>query len=690
MKFRSLLLIFLVLVVLSAGTASASVYISADQIRVYNEGDINLSQIRDELGDASIFSNDGTIWYANKTLNADGSIIHIEYPECTELRITHSDGKIYAAQGGSGGYLCNNVTISGWDNSTGTYQSTPKQFLAYSGSITNTTFQYFSRLEIRNFNNGIIDGLTVRNNTEYVKIYDADNLTVFDSEFYDMEETGLYFYNVSNSEIYDINVHDVGLIGIDSENCNNNYYHDITITDAGDYTTPNTGSGGFYLENHNDCYGENFTITRTGWSGFAPGGSHGNWSNISVVNSGHNSFDFHNVKHTTVDDIYGESPEEHNFLFTAGLASSPSTENVTVYNFDFVNGGIAQQTNITDLTMINGTISGTGGGIITSCINSTFINVSHSSGDSYYTIYQDSQGQTAKNVSIINCDTETINVVNGTENKIVNTNHTIGTFASGNYSLFYPLNVQVINTTGNPVSDATVTLNLTTFGLNGLGEITSTGTTDSTGKLNTSQMLYVPDFNRDSSAGYTYYTVDVQASKDGQTDSELAINPDSSWYSPDLDNLNGTLITLTLDVEGTDALVISDYSPTDTTPTLTLGNSLNFTVTTSKTADIQWFSNGDLKVTTTDKTSSYYDKTPSSTGEYNVTVIADDGVDTVSQTWTLNVTEGYFTGDTEKSYLNYKERFTWSSGAFVKSFPNDGTILLENAPAVIEGVEVYP
>jgi len=547
---RSLILIFLI-VVLSAGTASATVYISADQIRVYNEGDITLSEIKTKLGDTSIFSNDGTIWYANKTLNADGSVIHIEYPEATELRITHSPDKIYAAQGGSGGYVCNNVTISGWDNTTGTYQSSPKQFLAYSGSITDTTFQYFSRLEIRNFNNETINGLTVRNNTEYVKIYDADNLTVHNTEIYDMSQTGLYFFNVNNSHVYDINVHNVGLIGVDSENCNNNYYHDITITDAGDYTTPNTGSGGFYLENHNGCYGKNFTITRTGWSGFAPGGSYGNWSNITVVNSGHNSYDFHNVKHTIVTDIYGESPDEHNFLFTAGLSSSPSTENITVYNFDFVNGGIAQQTNITDLTMINGIISGTGGGIITSCINSTFINVTHSSVDSYYTIYQDSQGQTAQNVSIINCDTETINVVNGTDIKIINTNHTIGTFTTGDYSVLYPLNIKVQNTTNYPVANAEITITTSGLSLNGYGSETTTAYTDSTGKLNASQQLYVADFLRDSSAGYTYYNLNtVTAEKAGQSDTSAAFNPDSTWYSVNSSSPNGTLITLTLDVPG--------------------------------------------------------------------------------------------------------------------------------------------
>ena len=107
-----------------------------------------------------------------------------------------------------------------------------------------------------------------------------------------------------------------------------------------------------------------------------------------------------------------------------------------------------------------------------------------------------------------------------------------------------------------------------------------------------------------------------------------------------------------LDFVDGDSFIITSFFPTATTPSIALGDSLNFTVSTSKTATIKWYSNGDLKVTTNDKNFSYYDKTPSSAGEYNVTAIATDGVDTVSQTWTLTVTEAAGGSDETTSNQN--------------------------------------
>jgi hypothetical protein len=52
----------------------------------------------------------------------------------------------------------------------------------------------------------------------------------------------------------------------------------------------------------------------------------------------------------------------------------------------------------------------------------------------------------------------------------------------------------------------------------------------------------------------------------------------------------------------------------------------------------------------------------------------------------------YFYGNTDYSYLDYPEVLEWNStlGIFTKRFLLDGTILEEDAPERVTGVEVMP
>jgi hypothetical protein len=272
-----------------------------------------------------------------------------------------------------------------------------------------------------------------------------------------------------------------------------------------------------------------------------------------------------------------------------------------------------------------------------------FINVSMDFAGTFFQLEDvpSNASEKSRDVVFVDC-----NMTNGSTSTYLGNSYNISfantltdefnTFTDSNYTTLYPLNVRVINESGNPVSGATVALNLTTFGLNGMGEVSSTGITDSTGKLNISQRLYVPDFTRDSSTGYTYYTSNtVNVSKDGLYNESGAFNPDSTWYSANLSDLNGTPIILVLEEY---VFEIDSFSPL-TDSTSTNGTEQTFSINLSSSGNVSWYMNGSLMQSNTSVTTASYSNSTAPVGTYNVTVIATDGVTEVNQTWIWTVSE---------------------------------------------------
>jgi len=146
-----------------------------------------------------------------------------------------------------------------------------------------------------------------------------------------------------------------------------------------------------------------------------------------------------------------------------------------------------------------------------------------------------------------------------------------------------------------------------------------------------------------TTSGQTEYVEwNITATKDGETDT-ATITPDMLRYSPDSSDSQSDEVILILDVEGTGEaeFIITDFSPSDLTPTITEGTSQTFEITVNNESQINWYVN---TVLTEAAGSGLLTDTLSygigqDAGEYNVTVTANDGVNEVSKTWTLTITE---------------------------------------------------
>lgn len=538
---RSLLFIFLVLVMLSAGTASAYVTTSDTEISVWGDVGKDLKWLETQVNNASLITEaEPGIFYVNRSIrlytSGTTASMYINDSTCTELRIQNSNyNGLY-----SGKWYIDNTTIVSWNHE----QNRPAYnnehqvgCTVYAGWIQNTNISNMRYVTLDRIVKDCYN-ITSHNNYEGVKFtttdgYDFYNITVKNTTYL----RGLYFTGVKNSTIYNLHAENIG-----------------------SYTSPTTNQEGIAFESACD----NITlsdvyINDTAWSSLLISGNSTNFdvNNVTINYSGHNGLDIHWARYIDISDIDISNSVSNNAIITYSGADY-QTNNINIYDVSSTNAGTDIGIKITtakNILVHNYTSVNDGSGFSSlDSDNVTLINGSISSATNGITLtYLTTTDKNAKNTTIINTEitgcTNDIVQQDADNTRIVNTNVTID-LINGDYSVLYPINIKVENTTGLVVANAEVTVTTSGLSLNGYGVETLTAYTDTDGKLNESQQLYVADFLRDSSAGYTYYTVDVQASKDGKTDSELDINPDSSWYSSDLDNLNGTLITLTLDVPG--------------------------------------------------------------------------------------------------------------------------------------------
>jgi hypothetical protein len=157
---------------------------------------------------------------------------------------------------------------------------------------------------------------------------------------------------------------------------------------------------------------------------------------------------------------------------------------------------------------------------------------------------------------------------------VINTNDVttrwISSATGGEFRFYYPLDIKVVDTSGNPISGATVTItndvdsNYPSINYNFENKTSFTTGADGHTALPSDEenSATVMDFKKTSS-GKEYMSYTITAEKDGYTDS-TNVDPDSSWYRSNPNILVNT-ITIVLDTTVTPTVSTPTFSPSQGT-----------------------------------------------------------------------------------------------------------------------------
>jgi hypothetical protein len=565
MSSRSLFLISILLVVMFVGTTSATISVTDYNTRItIADQTATLSQVYDavvtakgeDASDAMVDHGSGVYEVKYQVYFYDNGILQLRD---NELRVG-----FYSSSARSlwGRLDSNNSRIVGWDSTGGTAKtdlsgSLPTYRFTTGTNIRNTELNYNSLIWVgyssttSYCNDTVIQNVT----NQYAKTgmqffgynISVDGLTIRDID----HSTRTSRYGISLSKVWNSSIKNVNVINIS----------EFTGLEGDD----STGSYGIQFDGGDNNTFENLYVDGCAYSGYNLQSDYSTYINLTATNTHHNAVEFQ-VDNSILDGLTIDNNTIHGLFISRSVGGS----NVTISNVTVSDTGTGYSIRLlgenAPLVGYNFSNVFADTGILSSATeDSNFINVTAPSIEFDYSTSDSSI--LSNNNNVINSDIATCTLQKAHDIRILNNNtNVIEDITPCNYSVLYPINVKVQNTTASPVSNAEITVTTTGLSLNGYGVETLTAYTDADGKLNESQQLYVADFLRDSSAGYTYYTVDIQASKDGETDSELAINPDSSWLSPDLSDLQGPLQTLTLNVAGTDEPGV-EYFTGDTSKT---------------------------------------------------------------------------------------------------------------------------
>jgi hypothetical protein len=108
------------------------------------------------------------------------------------------------------------------------------------------------------------------------------------------------------------------------------------------------------------------------------------------------------------------------------------------------------------------------------------------------------------------------------------------------------------------------------------------------------------------------------------------------WYFNSIDNYGGVASeTITVTVNNVPLSITSSSPVSD--PVTTQGTLQTFSVNLNRTANVTWYMNSIAIQTNSSVTSASYTNSTAGAGVYNVTLIASDGIDTVSKTWNWTV-----------------------------------------------------
>jgi hypothetical protein len=650
---KSLFLIFVVIGLLFVSSASASVDWDGTRLRINSNSDqYDMQTLYDDavstygastVNDSIFNETSPGVWHQRVFFyNADNDPLIINSSECSELRISGVKSGFCM----QGAFEFDNVTVKNWNATTDTvdYSFDVYNYKTFDirneGSITNSKFYGFYQF---------------RWGSESYPI--SDNREISNSIFRYFG-TGVIGYT-NNATIENVTVRDANPStgwGFTDFHSSYSTFGNFSAINVSDHTSPSTGGYGIQVGgDYNNL--NNIIVDGCAWSGTNLGGN--NWiiDGITVTNTGHNGIEFFPnnsiIRNADVDYAdYYSGDNQGNAFYVDGDGGTLTYGNITYENITcshYTGAGLALFDGAHDINIDNASFNGYGLKLA-GASNVTGIDVTASGGTYGLQSADGATNSPYKTDYLILIDSNLSGTSQGwyacsqTGAKIANTVFSSIIFGSGNYTTLYPLNVRVLNITNIPVSNATLTLNVTTFGLDGLGNYFVSVQTDSDGYPETP--IYVPDYFRDSVTGYTYYNLNtVSAEKSGESDTSATFDPDDTWYSVNSSDPNGTLITLTLDVPGEGEsipLTINLFSPTDTTPATTNVTEQTFTVNFSKTVNSAgWYINGTLMEWDNSTLTASYSNSTAPVGVYNVTVIATDGVTEVNQTWIWTVSEDH-------------------------------------------------
>lgn len=553
--------IFLTLIFIGVMCSSASASVDWNGVRLrINSGsdqydmqtlyDATVAAYGESTTNNSIFNetSDG-VWHQRVFFyNADDDPLIINSSECSELRISG----VYSGFCTQGAFEFDNVTVKNWNATTNAADYSFNEYnyktfeIQNRGSITNSEFYGFYQFRWGVEAYPLDDGLKFSNNVfEYTVLgvtgY-ADNATVLNNivrNGHPDKGSGLTNFYTSNSII-----------------------SNFSAINVSDHTSPASDGYGLQLAGYNNTISDVY-VDGCSWSGTNIGGWNSSANNITIKNTGHNAFEFFpnnsiasNINIEYADYYSGEN--EGNAIYVDGDGIPyPEYYNVTFINViasHYKGAGVNLGYGAHEIYVRDSEFDGVGIRGIRSydCI---FTNVT-AYGNSYGAQLSDGLPTIetyhyCDNNIFIDCNltgTVDLNNDNATNTLLVNSAFEDIVFGSGDYYVSYPINARVVNISGNPVENATLTLTTSTFGLNGLGETFVSVQTDTDGYPESP--IYVNEYKRNST-GYTYYDVDtLTASKNGEVDTSAALDPDSTWLSIDSSSPNGTYIELVLDVPG--------------------------------------------------------------------------------------------------------------------------------------------
>ncbi|AKB69077.1 hypothetical protein MSMAL_2534 [Methanosarcina mazei LYC] len=462
--------------------------------------------------------------------------------------------------------------------------------------MSNSKFEYISSLKLYNMENIEIHNITMTNCSGWLEIRNGNNSIVHDIQI-ENSYNSLNSYNLNNFTFYNISVKNIETGDLKFSETNYCTFYNICVDGIGNYLKPGSGGGLYWYNSHHNT-GHNFYINNTGWSSFAPGNNYGNWSDIVIYNSGHNGIDLHSIKNTVINNVSIYDSVSNNILLTAGLADSPSTENITITNIYSKNSGIVAQQNVSDIFIANVCQDGQRDGMGISAKNVTIINATFYSNnsDSLVTLHKLDRFD-CENISIIDTSFYMLNAISGTSNKLINSKYQ-KVYYQNHTSYYYP-EIKIKLSNGNTTTGTIVfqnEVNPLVSSLNGFGDNESIFNTTLLGvtfspvedRLNSPVLA---DCYQNSKGIIQNYLYKADITTSDKNISLKEIDPDSSWYrkDPNIPTYTITAIIPNASSKGPD---IIGFAPSRENP-FNPGEKKNFRVWTDEPlTSMEWLVNG--------------------------------------------------------------------------------------------------
>ncbi len=646
MRANKILSIGLLLAVLflMIGTASAQYRIFGTEIQATGEGDITMEDIYLAINNDTYIEKVDANTYHIKTLRL--RIAATGTP--TTLYIVNETIRIDSAISPAGGtfalysyeeaspatFYIENSTIGTWDNGTGDWVS--YQYKAATSApntnhetssmhcsrVGNSTFIAMKNPIIKMMNGGFFVGNTIIGSTNGFQLIDGttsaaavgDNLTIRDLYAEGMVLNGMRFTGIRNSIIDNITI---------NNSIDNKWYEA-------------TGGDGISVADGTNNSFSNIVINYPSYSGLRVSGteSFSTFQNVTLETPAHVGYDLR-ASNITFQNLYVNGSKTNSMAFVG--AHYNTLTNVTLSNSG-ANSAYVADTQSSHITMRDMVISGTNAWGMRFLDGDSYFktyNVTLLNPPTYgYTLQTATANMTLFDTDLSSAITEQIEftAAGHTGTVFINVNGTVSDSYSNTYYRGYYPNILVTNLQGQAVENALITFNQSV--LNADADWQAEFYTDQNGRLTVDNRTNLPALD-------SFRVYSITAAKGTETDVRDGIQSDATWYSADLSDLQGTEIVLVLDVGGSGEaeFIITEYSPLDTTPTITVGQSQQFSATTNAAGTFVWTLDGAIVRTTNSVTTDSYTASGLAAGEYTVLLTVTSGEDSVTQTWTLTVEE---------------------------------------------------